>query len=131
MTVSAPASAPAATLPFVDRGPLCHAVLSHLTGDDDAAAADHTGLATAAVAASADVVCDDDIQLALFVLYASSYGSLPQLDADLEWDPALLTTRRILEEAFESALRARVPMPESPEPTVDAVGRALFATMVA
>ncbi|MFJ2504591.1 iron-containing redox enzyme family protein [Microbacterium sp. NPDC087592] len=130
MTVSAPASAPAATLPFTDRGPLSHAVMSQLTGDD-AAAADHTGLATAAVAASADVVRDDDIQLALFVLYASSYGSLPQLDADLEWDPALLTTRRILEEAFESALRARVPLPESPEPTVDAVGRALFALAAA
>ncbi len=67
MTVSAPASAPAATLPFTDRGPLSHAVMSHLTGDD-AAASDHTGLATAAVAASADVVRDDDIQLALFVL---------------------------------------------------------------
>lgn len=129
MTASAPATAPAVTLPFTDRGALSRAVMSRLTGDDDAA--DHATLAAEAIAASTDILRDDDIQLALFVLYASAYGSLPQLDPDLEWDPALLTTRRVLEEAFEGTLRARVPMPESPEPTVDAVGRALFALAAA
>lgn len=125
MTASAPASAPAASLTFRDRGPVSGAVIAHLTGDDGAA--DHTTLATAAVAASHDIVRDDDLQLALFVLYASAYGSLPQLDPDREWDPALLATRRVIETAFESALRAAVPMPDLPEPRVDAVGRALFA----
>ena len=104
MTSSAPATAPASApaLAFSDRGPVSRAVI-------------------------ADVVRDDDVQLALFVLYASAYGSLPQLDPDREWDPALLATRRLLEAAFEGELRAKVPMPDLPEPTVDAVGRALFA----
>lgn len=124
MTASAPAPARGTSLAFGDRGPLSRAVLAHLTGDHDGT--DHTSLAEAAVAASADIVRDDDIQLTLFVLYASAYGSLPELDADLEWDPALLATRRTLERAFEDELRRTVPVPTAPEPTVDAVGRALF-----
>lgn len=129
MTASAPAPAPAASLAFRDRGPVSRAVISHLTGDDDAA--DHTALAATAVATGTDIVRDDDLQLALFVLYASAYGSLPALDPDREWDPALLATRRILEVEFERALRDAVPMPDLPEPTVDAVGRALFALAAA
>ncbi|MFJ6532625.1 iron-containing redox enzyme family protein [Microbacterium sp. NPDC091662] len=127
MTSSAPTSAPASTpsLVFSDRGPVSRAVIAHLTGADHAC--DHSALAEEAVTASTDVARDDDIQLALFVLYASAYGSLPQLDPDLEWNPALLATRRLLEAAFERDLRASVPMPDLPEPTVDAVGRALFA----
>ncbi|MFK3678053.1 iron-containing redox enzyme family protein [Microbacterium sp. NPDC090218] len=123
MTVSTTVAADT-SLAFRDRGPVSRAVVAHLTGGG---ASDHAALAVEAVAASADVVRDDDIQLALFVLYASAYGSLPQLDPDLEWDPALLQTRGILETAFERSLRESVPMPELPEPTVDAVGRALFA----
>ncbi|PVE94672.1 iron-containing redox enzyme family protein [Microbacterium sp. TPD7012] len=118
-------------LAFADRGPLSHAILSRLTGGEDSGGFDTSVLAADAVAATADIVHDDDIQLALFLLYSSAYGSLPELDADLEWDPALLTTRRILEDAFERALRETVPMPEIPEPTVDAVGRALFALAAA
>nr|WP_082071530.1 iron-containing redox enzyme family protein [Microbacterium oxydans] len=106
------------------RGPLSGAVLRRVTGGE---ASDHRQLAETAVSASGDVVHDDDIQLALFLLYASAYGSLPELDASLEWDPALIETRRALEAAFERALRERVPMPEIPAPEVDAVGRALFA----
>ncbi|QYM63753.1 iron-containing redox enzyme family protein [Microbacterium sp. Se5.02b] len=130
MTISAPATTSATALPFRDRGPVSRAIITHLT-DDDHEVTDHTALAADAVASSADIVRDDDLQLALFVLYASAYGSLPQLDADREWDPALLATRRVLEAAFEQALRASVPMPELPEPTVDAVGRALFALAAA
>lgn len=124
MTASAPASAATTSLAFRDRGPVSRAVIAHLTGGE---ASDHTALAVEAVAASADIARDDDFQLTLFVLYASAYGSLPSLDADLEWDGALLATRRVLEEAFERFLRENVRMPEPPEPTVDAVGRALFA----
>lgn len=130
MTTSAPASTPGTSLAFAARGPVSRAVLAHLTGDG-ADESDHTALAAEAVAASGDIARDDDIQLALFLLYASAYGSLPTLAADLEWDPALLATRRLLEGAFESELRARVPIPELPEPTVDAVGRALFALAAA
>ncbi|MBP3976335.1 iron-containing redox enzyme family protein [Microbacterium sp. BLY] len=128
MTVSALDSDTAVA--FSARGPLSDAVLSVLTGRG-ADAATLPDLAVAAVAASSDVVRDDDVQLALFVLYASSYGSLPQLDDTLEWEAGVVTARRILEDAFEAALRATVPVPELPEPTVDAVGRALFALAAA
>ncbi|WP_226531280.1 iron-containing redox enzyme family protein [Microbacterium paraoxydans] len=112
------------SLAFRDRGPVSRAVIAHLT---EGTASDHTALAIDAAATSTDIVRDDDIQLALFVLYASAYGSLPQLDADLEWDPTLLRTRQVLEAAFEESLRACIPTPALPDPTVDAVGRALFA----
>src|SRR3546814_15438897 len=73
-----------------------------------------------------DIARDDDIQMALFALYASSYGSIEQFSADLEWDPALVGTRRLLEEAFEAELRATVPVPELPEPTAAALARLLL-----
>ena len=114
---------------FSPRGPLSAAVLSCLVHGDDSV--DLPELAATAVAETADVVRDDDIQLALFVLYASSYGSLPALDASREWDAGVITARRLLEDAFEAALRETVPVPELPEPTVDAVGRALFALAAA
>lgn len=123
--MTSPTAVSAPPLTIGDRGPVSRGVIAHLTGSDEVS--DHTAQAAAAVAASVDIARDDDIQLALFVLYASAYGSLPQLDPDLEWDPTLLATRRILETAFERDLRANVPIPELPEPTADAVGRALFA----
>lgn len=123
-SMSAPALTPSALHGITSRGPLSDAVIRRLTGGD----VDDLGVrAEAALAMSDDVVRDDDIQLALFVLYASSYGSLPDLDPTLEWDPGLVATRGILEQAFERALRVSVPAPDLPEPTVDAVGRALFA----
>ncbi|MFS0894153.1 iron-containing redox enzyme family protein [Microbacterium sp. 179-I 3D3 NHS] len=114
---------------FTPRGPLSDAILRALTGSG--ADADHSALAVEAVAASGDLLRDDDVQLALFLLYASAYGSLPALDETLEWDPHLITTRRILEDAFERTLREVVPVPELPEASVDAVGRALFALAAA
>nr|WP_307487281.1 iron-containing redox enzyme family protein [Microbacterium trichothecenolyticum] len=87
----------------------------------------HTVLADAAVTASADIERDDDLQLALFVLYASAYGAFPALRPDLEWDPTLIATRRVIETAFEASLRRSVAVPELPAPTADAVARALFA----
>ncbi|MFB4349929.1 iron-containing redox enzyme family protein [Microbacterium sp. CR_7] len=110
------------------RGPISEAVLGRLRGHTDTAPAD---AARAALPAVTDAIRDDDVQLSLFLLYASSYGSLPGLDPDLEWDAELIAARRILEESFETALRAQVPQPESPAPTVDAVGRALFALAAA
>src|SRR5690606_25735938 len=110
--------------PFTSRGPLSDAVLRRLTGTERDRALD--ALARSAVAGTADVVRDDDIQLALFTLYASAYGSIPALAADLEWDPALIETRLLLEAGLEHAVRAAVPVPELPPPTGDAVARALF-----
>lgn len=122
--MSAPALTPSALHGITDRGPLSDAVIRQLTGGD---VVDLGVRVEAALAATDDIVRDDDIQLALFVLYASSYGSLADLDPALEWDPGLVAARGLLEQAFERALRAAVPAPDLPEPTVDAVGRALFA----
>lgn len=127
--MTATALVPDTAVPFAARGPLSDAVLRGLTGAGGDS--EHSTLAIDAVRASSDIVRDDDIQLALFLLYSSAYGSLPGLDPDLEWDPHFLTTRRILEDAFERTLREVVPMPEIPHPTVDAVGRSLFALAAA
>lgn len=120
--------APADALPFLARGPVSSAVLRHLVeGADDG----HTETARAAVLACADIERDDDLQLALFVLYASAYGAFAALRADLEWDPSLIATRRLIEDAFEASLRASVEVPELPAPTADAVARTLFAMAAA
>jgi hypothetical protein len=74
-----------------------------------------------------DVVHDDDLQLALFLLYASSYGSIDGFAPELEWDTELIETRRAVEEAFERELRARVNVPPLPAASADEVARALFA----
>lgn len=115
--------APVAGTSFEPRGPLSEAVLLCLAGG---ARRDLTGLAAGALRETTDIVRDDDIQLALFVLFASSYGSIEQLAAELEWDTQLISARRLLEADLECALRAAVPVPPPPEPTVDAVARALF-----
>lgn len=121
------------------RGPLSDAVLNFLTASGEGSAGgwpenengdwgeDLGALARRAVEHTNDVTTDDDVQLALFLLYASSYGAFAQLDAELEWHPSAIKTRQVLEAAFEKELRERVPMPELPEPTVDAVARSLFA----
>ncbi|UYO97744.1 iron-containing redox enzyme family protein [Microbacterium sp. M28] len=127
--MSLTAIAPAVGLPFSDRGPLSAAVLRHLSGD--AQAGDHRRLADEALARTEDVIRDDDIQLALFALYASAYGSIEAFSPETEWDPELIGTRRMLEERFEQALRAQIPQPDLPEPTADAVARSLFALTAA
>jgi hypothetical protein len=52
-----------------------------------------------------DPVVDDDLQLTLWTLYALHYRGFEGVDDAWEWDPELLRLRRILEEAFERALR--------------------------
>ncbi|WP_429952641.1 iron-containing redox enzyme family protein [Leucobacter rhizosphaerae] len=114
-------------LPFPARGPLSRAVLQRLVGGEDLEYASWDELVDQAVSGSRSIAEDEDIQLALFALYASAYGSIPEFSAELEWEPQLLRVRRSLEAAFEAELRTAVPMPELPEPNADAVARALFA----
>ncbi|WP_194397572.1 iron-containing redox enzyme family protein [Microbacterium atlanticum] len=123
MTDLLPRTSPA---PFAARGHLSERLLAILTSEPDDAPLD--GLVQAADAAleTSDVLHDDDVQLALFLLYAPAYGSVPALDAEWEWHPTLIAVRRRLERAMEAQLRALVPMPELPEPTQDAVARLLF-----
>ncbi|HET8614214.1 MAG TPA: iron-containing redox enzyme family protein [Actinomycetales bacterium] len=92
------------------RGPLSAAVVHLLSGDDDAAPGELPVLAKSAVATSHDLVADDDVQLALHLLYELHYSGnactpTPSGGRDWEWDPHLLATRGALERAFEEQLR--------------------------
>lgn len=112
-------------LPFLPRGALSEAVLARLTGADSGV--DHLALAREELDRAESIITSDDVQLTLFTLYASAYGSLPYLQADLEWDLDLLATRQLLEGAFERELRAAVETPDLPELNSGAVAAALFA----
>lgn len=73
-----------------------------------------------------DVLADDDVQLALLVMYELHYRGVDGVDDAWEWQPDLLRARHDLEAAFEAALRDLVPVPESDARTADEVARALF-----
>ncbi|GAA0282232.1 iron-containing redox enzyme family protein [Cryptosporangium japonicum] len=54
---------------------------------------------------------DEDLQLALWVLYELHYRGFDGVDPDWEWDPQLLALRARLEAHFVDGLRAAVPAP--------------------
>jgi hypothetical protein len=66
------------------------------------------------VAAPADPLSDDDLQLALYLCYELHYRGLPGVADEWEWEPSLLGLRRELEACFEAELQARVPVPPAP-----------------
>ncbi|WP_258371906.1 iron-containing redox enzyme family protein [Curtobacterium sp. MCBD17_019] len=109
------------------RGPLGEAIRAVLTERPDGDRSALTDTARRAIADAEDLIRDDDVQSSLFVLQELAYGGIQGVDDRFEWDPDLLAVRAVLEEAFEAELRRRVPMPERPEPTADAVAAALFA----
>ena len=85
-------------LPY-PRGPLSSAVIDLLTRPADS---------------SRDVpdaidVSDDDLQLALYVLYELHYRGWAGVDPELEWDGEVLALRRRIEARFEQLLREIVP----------------------
>ncbi|MFD6700026.1 MULTISPECIES: iron-containing redox enzyme family protein [unclassified Microbacterium] len=84
-------------------------------------------LAEQAIADADDVIRDDEVQLSLFLLYSSAYGSFPACDPRLEWDLRLIAARRVLENAFEAALRALAVVDSLPESSRTAVASSLFA----
>lgn len=112
------------------RGPLSAALLDAL-GTLDTASEDRTAdlpaLAERRIEEGTDVLRDNDLQLSLYCLYELYYGGLPGVPADAEWHPELIRLRRVLETAFETALRAAVTLPDLPEPTAAAVSELLFA----
>ena len=85
------------------RGPLSEAVLTAMRSGDTA------GMADGPEAGSAD-----DVQIALWSLFALHHGGFDDVADELEWDPQLIALRRRLERAFEQELRDRAP--EFPAP---------------
>jgi hypothetical protein len=111
------------------RGPLGAAltdILVHSPGG--AQVVDDEVLARWRSAASVpDPLSDDDLQLTLWTLYALHYRGFEGVDESWEWDPDLLRLRRVLEDAFESAVREHVPVPEAVAAEREPVAAALFA----
>ncbi len=54
-----------------------------------------------------DLLGDDDLHLALWMLYELHYGGFEGVDPELEWDPDLLRLRAAMESVVEAELRAR------------------------
>ncbi len=117
------------------RGPVSTAVLDALrTGAADAPDSPVHELAARAVAAavaSGDLLRDDDLQLALFILQELHYRGIEGVDDDREWQPGVVGLRRLLERALEQELRDRVPLPALPAPAAPDVAAALFALTAA
>lgn len=107
------------------RGPLSSALVSALRGTPGPVP-EVRAAAQAAVAASDDVLADDDVQLALFCMYELHYRGIDGVDEDWEWAPDLLAARAVLEEAFEAAVRELVPVPDTPARTATEIAEALF-----
>jgi hypothetical protein len=85
------------------RGPLSEAVLTAMRTAD-----------TAALANLPEAAGPDDVQLALWSLFALHHGGFDDVADELEWDPQLIAVRRRLEDDFERELRERAP--EFPAP---------------
>jgi hypothetical protein len=58
---------------------------------------------------AADVLADDDLQMALYLCYELHYAGLQGVDDRMEWSPVVLTLRLALEAEFEAAVRDAMP----------------------
>jgi Iron-containing redox enzyme len=67
------------------------------------------GVCEAPLVDAADPLSDDDLHVALYCCYELHYRGFAGVDPVWEWDPHLLAARHVLEQAFETALRASVP----------------------
>jgi hypothetical protein len=99
MTAAPPITTPTLAGPALPlpRGPLSTAVVTAL----------RDGTAPGALPPLGDPY-GEDLQLALYCLYELHYRGFAGVDAEREWDPALLAVRRDLEDAFLTALRRDV-----------------------
>lgn len=72
-----------------------------------------------------DPLGDRDFQLALWMLYQLHFRGFDGVDERLEWDPVLLSSRVLMEERFEQAVRELAGPVEPVEATAEAVSLAL------
>ena len=86
------------------RGPISAAVLDAVSGRG---VLDVPDLVARVGESQGDVLLDDDLQLALWVMYELHYGGLEGVDDTWEWSPDLLRVRAAVEARFEATLRER------------------------
>jgi hypothetical protein len=88
-----------------ERGPRSAALLEILTAEPTTTIPSALISAMTEAGPPADPLRDDDLQLALFLLYELHYRGIEGVDDGWEWNPSLLTVRGALEHSFEAAVR--------------------------
>jgi hypothetical protein len=102
------------------RGPVTQAVIAALVSPPDSADVGPAALKVGtALQCCDDITRDEDLQLALLLLYELHYRGLAGVDDRWEWHPGLLGLRAQIEGLFESTLRARVHVPSGVGPLAD------------
>ena len=85
------------------RGPISSALIEALLADDpDVLPADHPDFG------AADPICDDDVQLALWICYELHYRGFDEVPPHWEWQPQLIAMRNELEAHVLGALQREV-----------------------
>jgi len=123
------------------RGPVSSGLFAVLAQAPGTAGPDLDGLYSLVarqLPRTADIIGDEDIQLALFCLYELHYSGLDGVPDSWEWEPSLIRVRRLIEERFEAALRAAAraaagnfELPAGVAMTSDAVADVLFGLAAA
>src|SRR3954451_17307030 len=109
-----------ASLP-TPRGPLSEALVAALVTTPGRA--DFSELAIA----PDDPLADDDLHLALYVLYELHYRGFTGVDDRWEWDPGALALRGRLEAVFEDGLHAALAGWTAPQAVAAPMALALRA----
>jgi len=65
---------------------------------------------------ASDPLGDDDLQLALYVLYELHYRGFEGVDERWEWEPSVLALRSVLEDIFEGGLFTAIGPPDDDVP---------------
>jgi hypothetical protein len=100
------------------RGPISDAVVGFLDGSNP-------DLVDLLELDCAEPIGDDDLQLALYMLYELHYLSFEGVDDQLQWDPELIALRIRLERAFLAAVALKLgPDPDPCRP--GEIGQRLF-----
>ena len=87
------------------RGPLTAVLLHELRG------AAHR-LPPIVLPDTPDPLADEDLQLALYLLYELHYRGFEGVDERWEWEPSLLAVRSVLEDIFEGGLFTAIGPPD-------------------
>ena len=120
---------PTSTVPGA-RGPASETLIRILTESSQKTDADLSDLAAAVVSAlrtTDDFLCDDDLQLTLYLMYVLHYGPAEFVEGDWEWNPQLISIRHLIESRFEEVLRLYNPSPATLPVNGEEVAETLFS----